>query len=516
MEKIRRIAVDAKKIIGENSKTALRCISAARAGLLLRSGHQKHLVQAVRECGFEYLRFHGIFQDDMAVYREDAEGRAVYSWQYLDEVYDFLLENNIRPFVVFDFMPEALASGSTTVYWERANVTPPTSYEKWGDLIYETVSHFTGRYGREEVAGWYFEVWNEPDNQPFFTGTMEDYLKLYGVTARAVKRVSEGYRVGGPAVAGDISWIERLIQHCTERKVPLDFISAHNYSAKSFREEPEPGNIPGIPVWDPGPSWALGNLCYDPWGLEQAVRAVKAAVENSPQPELEIHFTEWGLTYDYWDPLRDSYHAASYLLSRLHTVEGKVNSISYCEVSDVFEEDGPPTSAFHGGFGLINLQGIRKPAYFAYRYLSQLGDKRLEVGGQDGTACKDSQGIQILTWNDVVRQDMENKKYYCLEHPAHPADRLQVTAAGVEPGQYLLQVYCTGCQKNDPYTMYMRMGRPNSLSKRQAELLNMFAGDSPLQVKLLDISEGDECLLLDIMENENDVFLIKLTKLDSF
>ncbi|WP_166543893.1 GH39 family glycosyl hydrolase [Acutalibacter sp. 1XD8-36] len=135
MEKIRRITVDAKKIIGENSRTALRCISAARAGLLLRSGHQKHLVQAVRECGFEYLRFHGIFQDDMGVYREDAEGRAVYSWQYLDEVYDFLLENDIRPFVVFDFMPEALASGSTTVYWERANVTPPTSYEKWGDYL---------------------------------------------------------------------------------------------------------------------------------------------------------------------------------------------------------------------------------------------------------------------------------------------------------------------------------------------------------------------------------------------
>ena len=514
LEKLRVVEVDAARVTGQNQKEALRCVSAARAALLLRSGHQRHLAQAARECGFQYVRFHGLFQDDMGVYREDGEGRPVYSWQYVDEVYDFLLENRLRPFVVFDFMPAALASGSTTVYWERANVTPPGSYKKWGALVAETVRHFTRRYGRREVEKWYFEVWNEPDNPPFFVGNMEDYLRLYEVTARAVKAVDAAYRVGGPAVAGEVDWIRRLIQFSVEREVPLDFISAHSYAAKAFREEQDPVPVPGMPTWKPGPSWPLGNLCYDPCGLEQAVKAVKAAVEASPKPSLEIHFTEWGLTYDYWDPLRDSYHAASYILSRLHAVEDMVQSISYCEASDVFEEDGPPTQAFHGGFGLVNLQGIRKPAYFAYRYLAQLGRERLAANDSDSIACKDRQGVQILTWNSAVRQEGENKAYYCREQPALPAGRLRVVVKGMEPGRYLLQVYAVGYQKNDAYTLYQWMRRPDSLSKGQVELLNGFAGDAPLQVRLLEAEENEALMLPDLDEHENDVFLLKLTKLD--
>jgi len=514
MEKVRQILVDAKNVKGKNTRTALRCISAARAALLLRSGHQKHLVQAVRECGFEYLRFHGIFQDDMGVYREEADGTPIYSWQYVDEVYDFLLENNVRPFVVFDFMPAALASGDKTVYWEKANITLPASYEKWAELIFQTVSHFTERYGQEEVKKWYFEVWNEPDNPPFFTGSLEEYCRLYEVTARSVKKVSGSYRVGGPAIAGQVSWVKYLIQYCADKSIPLDFISAHNYSAKSFQESPGTAPVHGIPAWMPGPSWPLGNLCYDPCGLEQAVKDIKKVVADSVMPSLEIHFTEWGLSYDYWDPIRDSYHAASYLLSRLHTVEESVDSISYCEVSDVFEEDGPPTGAFHGGFGLINLQGIRKPAFYAYRYLAQMGEERLKTDDPASIACRDDQGMQILVWNDAVRQDKENKLYYCREQQARFAGRLQIIVSGVKPGHYVLQVYGVGYQKNDPYTMYIRMDCQGSLSKKQTSLLHSFSSDNPLHMRLLTIPEGEaSVLVLDTDEYENDVFLIKLIQL---
>lgn len=508
MENTRTIRVSAEHCTGPNHKTALRCISAARAYLLLRSDHQEHLRTAVKECGFSYLRFHGLYQNDLGVYRQDAFGNPVYSWQYADQVYDFLLSIGLRPFVVLDFMPAALASGDSAVYWERANVTPPASYEKWGSLVRETVLHFTRRYGREEVEKWYFEVWNEPDNAPFFAGDFSDYCRLYESAARAVHQVCPRYRVGGPAVAGSREWVERLIAYCSAGNVPLDFISAHSYAAKPFDENGESKPVPGIPVWNPGPSWRLGNQCYDPQGVVGAVKNMRAAISQSAMPDLELHFTEWGLTWDYWDPLRDSYHAASYILSRLADVGDQVSSISYCEISDVFEEDGPPFQEFHGGFGLINLQGIRKPAYYAFRYLSMLGGEKIECSGTNAIACRQADSVHILLWNHAVRQDRENKEYYNRDLPPEPVGELAVTVDGLK-GEYLLQIYGVGYRRNDPYTLYLELENKGSLSREQVERLRGASANSPLEARIIK-AEQEPTLILEAEERENDVYLITL------
>lgn len=512
MEQIRHIEIDVKKSIGKVPESPLFCVSAARANLLLRSDHQQHLKRAVQECGFQYLRFHGIFQDDMGAYREDAFGAPVYSWQYVDQVYDFLLGIGIRPFVVFDFMPSALASGETTVYWEKANVTLPNSYEKWQNLITAATEHFTLRYGREEIKKWYFEVWNEPDNAPFFSGTFEDYCKLYDVTARAVKAVCEDYRVGGPAISGNVEWVSGLIQYCSQNTVPLDFISAHSYSTKGFCEDgTHLPALPGIPAWEPGPSWELGNQCYDPEGVLPAVLAVRKAISESAMPHLELHYTEWGLTWDYWDSLRDSYHAASYILSRINAVSELVDSLSYCEISDVFEEDGPPSDSFHGGFGLLNLQGIRKPAYFAYWFLSQLGTERIFCTDSNCIAAKKGNAYQVLVWNDAAHQDQENKRYYDHEVAPCTAGRLQVAVSGLAPGNYLMKGYSAGYQKNDAYTMYLRMKKQESLSKEQVELLDSVSSGQPFQISFFSCDEeGGATVVLDTLERENDVYLLSI------
>ena len=160
---MRNINVDLTRIKGKHDKFFKVCAGTGRAYLLLRSDHQQHLEIARRECGFEYLRFHGLLDDDMGVYREDKDGNPVYNWQYVDSVYDYILSIGMRPFLEFSFMPGKLASGNKTVYWEQSNITPPKDYAKWRKLIYEVVKHFTERYGCEEVKKWYFEVWNEPD-----------------------------------------------------------------------------------------------------------------------------------------------------------------------------------------------------------------------------------------------------------------------------------------------------------------------------------------------------------------
>jgi xylan 1,4-beta-xylosidase len=184
-------------------KTAFNeCVGAGRANEGLRADWQQQLKLVKEELGFRYIRMHGLLHDDMGVYFEDKSGNPIYNWQYIDALYDFLLSIKVKPFVELSFMPQALASGEKTVFWWKANVTPPKSYEKWAGLIEALTNHFTERYGKEEVKTWYFEVWNEPNHPAFWSSDMNEYFKLYDYTAKAVKRVCSEYRIGGPATAG--------------------------------------------------------------------------------------------------------------------------------------------------------------------------------------------------------------------------------------------------------------------------------------------------------------------------
>ena len=157
-------------------------MGAGRANEGLRADWQKQLKQVKDELGFKYIRMHGLLHDDMGVYFEDKAGNPVYNFQYIDVLYDFLLSVGIKPFVELSFMPQALASGEKTVFWWKANVTPPKSYEKWARLIEALTNHFTERYGKDEVKTWYFEVWNEPNHAGILVFRHERIFQVYTIT----------------------------------------------------------------------------------------------------------------------------------------------------------------------------------------------------------------------------------------------------------------------------------------------------------------------------------------------
>lgn len=175
-------------------------VGAGRAAEALRFDWQEQLTLVQGEIGFRYVRFHGLFHDDMFVYRE-VEGEVRPYFQYVDTVFDRLLEQGIRPFVELGFAPGALAREKATVFWWGAHGSPPTDLRKWHELVRLTVEHWVARYGLDEVLTWYFEVWNEPNLGPFFRGTKAEYFELYRASAHAVKGVDPRLRVGGPATS---------------------------------------------------------------------------------------------------------------------------------------------------------------------------------------------------------------------------------------------------------------------------------------------------------------------------
>lgn len=495
----RTVQIDRLTTEGAFNTFFKKSIGAGRANEGLRADWQQQLAEIKGDADFQYIRMHGLLTDDMGVYRINSQGKEEYNFQYVDALYDYILSINMKPFVGLGFMPTALASGDKTVFWWKANVTPPNNYLRWGNLIQALTQHWTDRYGVDEVKTWYFEVWNEPNLGDFWAGDQAEYFKLYAHAAKAIKKVNQSYKVGGPATAG-AAWIPETITYCTTNKVPLDFVSAHSYGVTQGYLD-EFGNTGTV-------------LSDDERAITADVLRNRQEISHSSKPDLELHYTEWSSSYTPSDPIHDSYHQAAYILQKLKQVGNAVQSMSYWVFTDIFEEAGPRFQAFHGGFGLMNTQGIKKPAYFAYQFLNKLGATELQNNDTMSFATTDVQGnVQLLLWDYTYTQPkgINNQQYYIQDLPPANKKPVKIKISHLQEGHYKLKVSQVGYKKNDAYTSYISMGSPAQLTKGQVEKLKKVATGAPTTEQKISVDKTG-VFTTDLPLRENDVYLVELIK----
>ncbi|MEO8748396.1 MAG: glucoamylase family protein [Rhodanobacter sp.] len=340
------------------------CVGSGHATLALRADWQAQLKQCREELGFRHVRFHGLLDDDMNTVI-DQDDELIYSFHNADQIYDFLHSIEMRPIVELSFMPSALASGEQTTFHYKANVTPPADYGKWATLVSKAASHWIDRYGAQEVSLWPMEVWNEPNMKGFWTGSQEDYFQLFETTHKALKHVHPDLTVGGPVTAQN-AWIDEFLEYCSNAGVPPDFISTHSY----------PTDARGSPGDDTRQTLSDSKLGI----LRERAQKVRKQVGKRP-----LYYTEWCTSSNPRDELHDDPYAAAYITQAMLNMGSLVDACSYWTFSDIFEENYFPSKPFQGGFGLMNIHGIPKPAYRAYEILHRLGEEKLPVKGKHDT-----------------------------------------------------------------------------------------------------------------------------------
>ena len=356
-----------------------------RAILSMRDSYRRDLRAVKAVTAMEYIRFHAIFQDEVGLYDEDAQGNPVFNFSYVDQIYDGLLENGVRPFVELSFMPKKLASNKDALhaFWYKQNVSPPQDYAKWDEMIRQFTQNLVDRYGIDEVSQWYFEVWNEP-NIDFWAGKpqQQTYFELYDHTARAIKSVSTRLRVGGPATA-QAAWADVFIRHCADNKVPVDFVSSHVYG--NDKAEDVFGTHEQIP--------RTQMVC-------RAIAKVHDQIHASAMPNLPLIWSEFNASYANEPDVTDAPYMGPWLANTIRQCDGLVNEMSYWTFSDVFEEQGVVKQPFYGGYGLIAEDDIPKPAFNVFRLLHHLGEQRLAVSSDNVLVTKRADGsLVIAAWN---------------------------------------------------------------------------------------------------------------------
>ncbi len=339
-------------------------VGSGHATLALRADWQAQLKRTHDELGMRHVRFHGILCDDMGTLIDQSD-QFIYSFFNADQIFDFLLSIGMKPFVELSFMPSCLSSSGQSQFHYRANVSPPQDMAQWSVLIAKIVGHWVERYGLDEVRQWFFEVWNEPNLTAFGSGKQEDYFPLYRYTVEAIKTVDSQLKVGGPATA-DNAWVEDFLTFCKQNALPVDFISTHHYPTDSFGK---PGDDTKTQLAD----------------SKRSVLRDEAREVRRQAGDLPVYYTEWCTSSNPRDPMHDDPYAAAFIVKTVLEQTGLVQGYSYWTFSDIFEENYFPSVPFQGGFGLLNIHGIAKPAYRAYQLLHGLGTELMPLEGQHDT-----------------------------------------------------------------------------------------------------------------------------------
>jgi len=416
-------------------------VGSGHATLALRADWQRQLTRCRRELGFRHVRFHGLLSDDVGtLVRED--GGLVYSFFNASQICDFLLSIDMRPFVELSFMPTALASGGKTVFHYRGNITPPKDYDAWETLIRKLADHWIERYGLAEVSRWFFEVWNEPNLEAFWTGSQADYFRLYAVTARALKQVHSSLRVGGPATA-DNAWLPEFMTYCEANAAPVDFVSTHHYPTDAF----------GKPGDDTTAQLASSRRSV----LRDEARKARDQARGKP-----LYYTEWSTSSNPFDDLHDEPFAAAFIAKTVMEACGIVHGYSYWTFSDIFEENYFSSKPFHGGFGLLTIHGVPKPAYRAFELLHQLGDQIFPVVGEHDTvdvwATQRGRIAQVLLTNGALPRHRIRTEVVSLE----------LSGLGKLRSAHLQRI---DDDHSNARRAWLEMGQPESLLPRQVEAL---------------------------------------------
>lgn len=473
-----RLAIDAHAPTKPFPHFWEQTFGSGRAILSLRESYRNDLRTVKAATDFESVRFHGILMDEVGLFDPDrrtknpgleaqaANDASVYNFSYIDQIYDGLLANHVRPFIELSFMPKAMTSDPAALhpFWYHPNVAPPKDYRLWDGMITALVQHLVQRYGLEEVAHWKFEVWNEP-NLDFWGGKprQETYWELYDQTARAVKAVSPRLQIGGPATA-QAAWVAPFLAHVKAANVPADFVSTHVYANDTA------DNVLGTNE----------NLPRDQM-VYRAVKKVHEEVLHSAFPKMPLYFSEYNASYANEPNITDAPYMGPWLANTIRQCDGLVDNMAYWAFSDVFEEQGVVHSPFYGGFGVIAADGIPKAALNVFRALHTLGNRRLSVNSESALATTDAGGkLVIALWN-YAPPTGEGASYTMPHAPAGPAHTFDLELKGVPPNA-AVQVLRVDEDHGNVLKAFNAMGRPpGALTQAQVQQLKAAGAMSPAE-----------------------------------
>ena len=407
------------------------------------------------------------------VYDEDAQGNPVYQWTILDQIFDTYRECGVRPYVEIGFMPKALSVrpepyqhhwtpkakyGDIYTGWAY----PPKNYAKWSELVFQWAKHDVERYGRDEVASWYWETWNEA-NIGYWQGQPEEFFRLHDCAVDAVRRALPGAKVGGPdSAGGGTKFLREFLAHCVQGTnsvtgrigTPVDFISFHAKGSPVFTNDHV--------------RMGIANQLRD---MDSAFKIIASFPELKNKPVIIGESDPDGCAACQGDQLgyRNGSIYASYTAA---SIARELQLADRCGVNLegaltwAFEFEGQPLFA---GFRVLASGGVDLPVLNVFRMLSQMSGQRLAVESDGAIPLDDILKAGVRARPDVsALASLDQDRLSVLAWHYHDDDlpgpdaEVGLTIEGLPPNvpQARFEQFRIDISHGNAFTVWKSMGSP--------------------------------------------------------
>lgn len=429
------------------------------------------------DIGFRSIKLAGIFSDELRLYSETKEGKAVYSFAYVDQILDFLMDVGLKPLLQLSFMPRQLAKNPERFLFNDL-VSEPKSLDRWAALVEAFTMHILARYGRQEVRSWLFCPWHQPNTVNMYGfRDSESFYAFYKASYDAVKKCDSGLSFGLPPTfyilkESYVNWYLPFLDWCGQHGCSPDFLCFDYYDTIQSTVKGSGREMFGF----------VGSMTLReaPDGLSTFVSQVKR--ENRERSSIPIYLAEWNTSPSQQDLLNDTCFKACYLAKNLLENMDALEGFGYWSLTDWMGEAPLPEEMFFGGLGLFTAGGIPKAAFYALTLLAKLGNQLLSRG--DGWfLTKNERGYQVILYNyrhfsqlyaAGEKFDMTFHDRYTPFAPEQSMD-VHIRLSGMENGSYTIRETVVNRKHGSAFDAWLRMGGVELDDAEELECLRMHA-----------------------------------------
>ena len=436
-----------------------RMINGGLAKDLLRADMQQHILLLKKELHFKYVRFWDIYAPELFLHQEKYEKQ--YNFSKLDNIFDFLVNHGLKPYVELGFKPIRLLKNIEDYMISEERNIIFESDQDYGDFLKQLLRHCVNRYGMEEVEDWYFEQWKDPRYK-----SLEQFFRTFEMAYSEIKSFSPNIKVGGAGLNWDEGFpFAEIIEEWKKRNCYPDFISIYSYPYNRKEEELKGNQYNSL---------YSRNQNY----MVNYVDKAREVLHRNGFWNQEIHVSEWNFTVSNRNYLNDSSFKGAYLVKNLLDVIGKVDLVGYWFGSDLFSEYYDTNRLLDGSGGLISKDGIRKPAFYGISFMNRLGNYLLGKNENSIITTNLHDTYSILCHH----YEHPNYKYFMKEENkikiSEISDffdediiRMHFTIKGVKNGSYTIKTRTVSEENGSLLNEWMRMGLSDNLNSQDVGYL---------------------------------------------
>jgi beta-xylosidase/AraC-like DNA-binding protein len=472
------VSVDAN-ITAELKRPWGKVINIGDALSLLHSDVQQHVLLITKELGFEYIRLWSIFMPSM--YDENGEIGKRFNFSKLDRIFDFLVENRLKPYIELGFKPMQLIKTAEEYLVRNENEIFFHSHTQYEAAMQELASHLVNRYGMEEIESWYFELWKDPRMN------IEDadgwYYENFEAGYQALKKISRKIKVGGAGfLLGYENFLYKKIIHLWKRRgIEPDFLTVYAYWYVTMRQN----------------GMVFGKKSLDSNFITNQLDIFKKTLKEEKFDINEIHISEWNFTISNRNHFNDSCAQGAYIIENCIAAEGKIDLMAYWHGTDLYSEYYDTGAIINGDSGLLTKDGIRKPAFYAFQFLSSLHHKLLGKNEHSIVTTNGSGSYTIvchnskkLTYKYAMKEENEIdiEQQDSLYEELEPLN-LSVRINHLENGNYVVKIYYINRNNGSVQDAWKQMDYTKNLSGGEIDYLQR-TSIPRMEMKKLKVEEG--------------------------